>query len=229
MENQTTTQTVTFIDANGRKANIKIEVRAKNRLSISGDNGQEQDTIKPRTESQTRLIEIWNEHHLNQMPEGLQEEIDGLIELIEQEEESRKGEPIQYNDDDNTLIEIIEENTMFTGDDANLCAALVKMFDLTINDLDDVEIDSNNRVTVQGIEYLAGTDREMDEAWDEDLENYIDECILPDLPETARRYFDNEAWKRDARHDGRAHSLNRYDGSEEEADVNGTSYFAYRQ
>lgn len=344
MKNATTTQAVTFIDANGRKANLEIEI-INGKLSISGDNGQEQDTIKPRTESQTRLIEIWNTYHLNDMqagtpkqtalikseefkifredmvrvtneakaeldkatkdldnyraesakkgsiskvvennykrifdesykkyalvsntdhythavmflelkglltdkhpvtgqpykygsewliaplPENLQEEIDQLIEDIRQEEEERKGEPITYNDD-SELVEIIEEHTMFSGDDANLCAALVKMFDLSINDLDDVEIDANNRVTVQGIEYLAGTDSEMDDLWDEDLENYIDECILPDLPENARRYFDNEAWKSDARMDGRAHSLNRYDDSEEEAEINGTSYFAYRQ
>lgn len=222
-----TIKTLTFIDANGRKANLKIRVN-NNRLSISGDNGQEQGTIKPRTESQTRLIEIWNKHHLNQMPKNLQEEIDQLIEDIRQEEEERKGEPITYNYD-SELVEIIKEHTTFTDDDANLCAALVKMFDLSINDLDDIEIDANNRVTVQGIEYLAGTDSEMDNFWEEDLENYIDECILPDLPENARRYFDNEAWKSDARMDGRAHSLNRYDGSEEETKVNGTSYFAYRQ
>lgn len=278
METQTTTQTVSFIDANGRKANIEITIN-NGRLSISGDNGQEQDTIKPRTESQIRLIEIWETYHLNDMqagtpkqmklikgckthedavkkltetnllidkhpttgepykygsawltlelPEDIEEEIEGLIELIEEEEESRKGEPIQYNSDDE-LIEIIEENTNFQGDEVTLCAALVKMFDLTVNDLEDVEIDGT-RVTVQGIDYLAGTDDEMDQEWDEDLENYIYECILPEVNENYRRYFDNEAWKKDARMDGRAHSLNRYNGNEEEAKINDTYYFAYRQ
>lgn len=276
--NNATTQNVSFIDANGRKANIKITIN-NGRLSMSGDNGQEQDTIKPRTESQIRLIEIWKAYHLNDMqpgtpkqmkivkkcktheeaiekltaknllidkhpttgepykygsawltlelPEDLQEEIDGLIELIEEEEENRKGEPIQYNDD-NELIEIIENNTDFSGEDATLCAALVKMFDLTINDLEDVEIDGT-RVTVQGIDYLAGDDEQMDAEWDEYLENYIDECILPEVNENYRKYFDNEAWKDDAKGDGRAHSLNSYDGTEEEAKINDTYYFAYRQ
>lgn len=67
-------------------------------------------------------------------------------------------------------------------------------------------------------EYLVCTDSEADELWDEDLENYIEECILPELDERYRRYFDNEAFKSDARMDGRGHSLNRYDGNEYEVD-----------
>jgi len=67
-------------------------------------------------------------------------------------------------------------------------------------------------------EYLVCTDSEADELWDEELENYIDECILHELPECYRNYFDNEAWKSDAKMDGRGHSLNRYDGNEYNVD-----------
>lgn len=67
-------------------------------------------------------------------------------------------------------------------------------------------------------EYLVCTDSEADDLWDEDLENYIDECILHELPEAYRNYFDREDWKSDARMDGRGHSLNRYDGNEYEVD-----------
>src|SRR6187402_3597133 len=56
-------------------------------------------------------------------------------------------------------------------------------------------------------EYLVVTDSEADDLWDEDLQNYIDDCILPELPEPYRIYFDNEAFKSDARMDGRGHSL----------------------
>ena len=83
-------------------------------------------------------------------------------------------------------------------------------------------------------EYLVVTDDEADELWDEDLENYIEECILPELNERYQQYFDNEAWKVDARYDGRGHSLNRYDGNEDEETVyneNGVkeTYYIYRQ
>jgi hypothetical protein len=77
--------------------------------------------------------------------------------------------------------------------------------------------------------YTVMTDGEADQAWDESLDSYLDECVLPDLPDTARNYFDDEKWKRDAKTDGRGHSLNHYDGSEEEANINGVDYYIYRR
>ena len=64
-------------------------------------------------------------------------------------------------------------------------------------------------------EYMVGTDEEADEAWDQALDSYLDDCgVLDSMPENLRRYFDREAWKRDARFDGRGHALASYDGSE---------------
>jgi len=71
---------------------------------------------------------------------------------------------------------------------------------------------------VNGGEYLVVTEEEANILWDESLENYIEDCIVPELPEAFRGYFDYEAWKRDARFDGRGHSLASYDGEELEAD-----------
>jgi hypothetical protein len=77
--------------------------------------------------------------------------------------------------------------------------------------------------------YAVMTDSEAEQAWDESLDSYLDECVLPDLPETARMYFDDDKWKRDARMDGRGHSLNHYDGGEEEANINDVDYYIYRR
>lgn len=80
-------------------------------------------------------------------------------------------------------------------------------------------------------EYSVGTDDEADSAWDQELDNYIEECIEPELEKVAvgnlAAYikFDSEMWKRDARHDGRGHTLSRYDG--EEIELEGDLY-AYR-
>ena len=64
-------------------------------------------------------------------------------------------------------------------------------------------------------EYAVGTDEEADEAWDQALDSYLDDCgVLDSMPENLRQYFDREAWKRDARFDGRGHALASYDGSE---------------
>lgn len=78
-------------------------------------------------------------------------------------------------------------------------------------------------------DYNVFTDEEADQAWDEALDNYLEECIYPELQPTMRNYFDEEAWKIDARGDGRGHSLSGYDGNEDEQKVNGTAYYIYRQ
>lgn len=81
---------------------------------------------------------------------------------------------------------------------------------------------------VNNEEYMVLTDEEADEAWEESLDSYLEECIYPELPEFTIRYFDDEAWRRDAKYDGRGHSLNHYDGSEEEETVDGETYYIYR-
>lgn len=77
--------------------------------------------------------------------------------------------------------------------------------------------------------YAVMTDSEADKAWDESLDSFLDDCVLPDLQETIRMYFDEDKWKRDARMDGRGHSLNHYDSSEEEANINNVDYYIYRR
>jgi len=66
-------------------------------------------------------------------------------------------------------------------------------------------------------EFLVLNDREADELFEDQIENYIDECILHELPEPYRYYFDNEKFIRDVRlSDGRGPTLAGYDGAEQE-------------
>lgn len=75
-------------------------------------------------------------------------------------------------------------------------------------------------------EYAVGTGIEANDAWDQSLDSYLDDCgVLDAMPENLRRYFDRDAWKSDARHNGRGHSLSSYDG--EELDLNG-GFVAFR-
>lgn len=96
-------------------------------------------------------------------------------------------------------------------------------------DPEDILPERNDIYSVGPDEYLVCDDSTADDYWDEDLENYIDECIIDSLPGMYQQYFDRERWKSDARYDGRAHSLARYDGDENSAIVNDTIYFIYRQ
>ena len=153
------------------------------------------------------------------LPENFEDTLNDLIDQIEEEEENEKERPVNENDID-----------LFSDFDDSECAfALALMFGLAVNEIEDIQENGDNSWTVQGIDYLAGDDSDMDDKWDEELESYLDECVLPDVPENVRNYFDSEAWKRDARYDGRGHALNRYNGGEEEQTVNGTTYYAYRQ
>ena len=77
-------------------------------------------------------------------------------------------------------------------------------------------------------EYIVATDEEADELWEQGLDSYIDECILPEIPKAYQNYFDDEKWKNDARYDGRGHVLATYGGDENYVDVNGTTYYIYR-
>lgn len=80
--------------------------------------------------------------------------------------------------------------------------------------------------TVDGKEYAVGTDSEADDAWNQSLDSYLEECIYPELKGTvAENYFDDEKWKRDAKFDGRGHSLSSYDGEEIEL---GGDFYAFR-
>ena len=87
----------------------------------------------------------------------------------------------------------------------------------------------DNRVdeTVSNGEYLVLTDEEADDAWDDELEHYIDECL--NIDEAIQPYFDREKWKDDARMDGRGHSLSSYDRAEHSKTVNEVNYYIYRQ
>lgn len=78
-------------------------------------------------------------------------------------------------------------------------------------------------------EYRVLTDSEADDVFKASVENYIDECILPECPEHIRNYFDTERFIQDVRlSDGRGPSLAWYDGAENEECVGDEWYFIYR-
>ena len=120
-------------------------------------------------------------------------------ECIKKKEE-KKEEEEEEDDEPNTFEEWLEDNG---------------------TEVDVEEYDERSS------DWLVYTDSEADDAWDESLENYIDECL--EMPASMRNYFDRESWKSDARMDGRGHCLSGHNGHEEEQQVNGTTYYLYRQ
>jgi len=256
---------ISFLDADRKKATIEVEITGRNgypEFTMSGEYcgslGQCLDNIKPSTDEQKELIKLWKKYHLNskakKLPEDFEDTVNELLDTIQEQEEERAGEPLftRFSNDDEVL-DLIEDKTDFDGRDAELCAALCKMFDLTENDLSDIEIDGN-RVTVQGDDYLAGDDDEMTEELTDNIKESawafnssflasfcdIDEDVFKVLSEKCEGGNDAilsliekcgsiEDFVSEAESaDGRGHFLNRYDGGEESATINGTEYFAYR-
>ena len=109
--------------------------------------------------------------------------------------------------------------------------ALIKFLNLTDEEAEDLTVSTYNDNVYEycGEEYEVLTDEEAEERWEEELDNYLEECIYPQIPEDLQFYFDDEKWKRDARLDGRGHSIARYDGEENEETIDGTTFYIYRQ
>ena len=114
--------------------------------------------------------------------------------------------------------------------DLKKCALLqLNNEELIEENLEEVVEEFDDCYSYNGEEYLIVTDNEADEYWEEELNNYLEECIYPELQENLKNYFDDEAWKRDARFDGRAQSLNHYDGGEETETVLNEEFYLYRR
>ena len=276
-------RSVRFTDADKQRVFITIECRKNNphekQWSFSGDCGssfgQVKDTIKPATEAQGKLLELWDTYHLNGMSAGTPEQEKalkehfkdtrydynkavGYLRSINLYEVTYKNEPYKYGhgwicadiDHDEAesmideVIDTINEETdkangrLITEDDIELfedftyaerCLAFAIALGLSVGEIDDIEDTDKVEREHGGVDYLFGTDEEMDEKWEEELDYYIDECVIPEMPKHLRAYFDDEAWKNDARIDGRGHSLNSYDGTEDCVKVNGKEWWWCRR
>jgi hypothetical protein len=123
----------------------------------------------------------------------------------------------------NDLLEVNE----FEDDDDCRVLALVAGRAEWENDVDlDVAVTTYDdcQFEVGGNTYMVLDEDERESRWDDALENYLDECVEgADGP-----YFDRDAWKRDARFDGAAHTLGSYDGGEIEVSVKDGWFWIYR-
>lgn len=155
------------------------------------------------------------------------EDVDNVLEAVEDIPANFSGGYISPYDEDGNLLPDYED---IDTEALPRLEALGKHLDADILDID-VSRYGDNVFEYGGADYLVVTDDEADELWEQELENYLEECVYPELPENMRNYFDDDAWKRDARMDGRRHSLNRYDGCEydETSDGTGETYYIYRQ
>ncbi len=270
MKNAPFKKKISFTDKNKNRFNVDVEIayphimqggkrvpnsKLKLQFSASGDfggsSGQCLDSIVAANDAQQHLVDLWKDYHLDTIPAGFLHDLTDIIADIEKAEEAR--EFVEYADDAQ-LLRIIEEKTEFTDRDAQLCAAFVKMFQLKMDDLADIKIDGNE-CTVEGFDYLAGNDDDMNDAVKEEIKNscwafnpgfLAEQTDLPiqvfealvqqceSAQEAIEKLIDktcgmDEFCEAAESADGRGHFLNRYSGDEESAEVEGITFYAYRQ
>lgn len=170
--------------------------------------------IDPRDEN--KLYKYGSAWLRVELPEDFDNTLTELLDAIKEEEEEKKERKVTEDD-----LELFQD-----FDRPEVCLALALMLDLCVNEIDDIKENSDTRYTVQGIDYLAGTDEEMEEEWENYLDSYIDECV--NIPEEIENFFDRDKYIDYLKQDGRGHSLNSWDGGEEYINLNGVYYYAYR-
>ncbi len=124
------------------------------------------------------------------------------------------------------LTEIDEDINLEDFDSPEKVRSLATYLDVHFSTI----TEDGDRYTAQGIEYLVLDDDEANEAQDKNFDSYIDECL--EIPDAMKNYFDEDAWKRDAKFDGRGHCLSGWDGEEIELidpETGTVDFFAYRQ
>jgi len=224
-------RSIKFTDEKNNLVELNIEI--KNHFSISGNyangSGQILDNIEPKTKEQEQIIDLWKKYHLKNvidLPESIEKKVKNLSKIIEADfyEEVIKTE----GKTDEELLKIIEEVELNVKKEIAL--ACLKGFDLSLPDLENIkESHRDHEYEVQGNDYLIGTDEEMEICWDEEMDNYIEDFVMSEIPKHYKKYFDDSEYKEDCKIDGRAHSLARYDGEELEQKVFGENYYFYRQ
>lgn len=114
--------------------------------------------------------------------------------------------------------DLLEADEFDDDDDKRICALLVHLGDTAVSEVCACKFDCYGMSVYEagGGEYAVATEDEANAAWDSALDNYIDECIRPEINGSLAYYFDEDAWKSDARHDGRGYCLSCYDGNEYE-------------
>jgi hypothetical protein len=84
--------------------------------------------------------------------------------------------------------------------------------------------DSREEIEVSDGDYLVLDDNEAEQRFEESITEYINDCVLSEIPKQYQSYFDYKAFIKDCNCDGRGHTLASYDGEENEID----EYFIYR-
>lgn len=232
------TKEVTFLDAENNR--IRMTFSTEEGLfdfTYEVTEKTDEPRFKPRTPLQEELLALviaTDLHSVDDDEDGFDflkvEEIEEKMEEVEDEDKEYIADSKVEDLPVEEVIRYIEEELYETDEDTiTKLGAIAIQFELTLGELSSVTEGRNGEWKIEGSRYLVATDEEADAAWDESLESYLEENVLGEIPENLQCYFDREHWKKDAKMDGRGHSLSSCDGDENESEFNGTTIYFYRR
>lgn len=198
-------RTVKFIDKNNNLAIIHV-TNENGYLSMTGDYngglGQVVDHINPATDIQKKLVEFWNKYHLEE--DFPAEEINTILDKIN-EEFANRGEESEFdvNEDNQDMFDAISEVLGCNDTRAKAVVAVARITGMTFDDIINGVKLYDDVVELYGIEYLSLTDSEADSK----AREYVDVLLKDD----------------------RGDILSTYDGREYTEDVDGETFYIYRQ
>ena len=104
--------------------------------------------------------------------------------------------------------------------------ALAKFLGCDVDDIETTETE-HRYSTAEGEEYDVLTDTQADNIYSDRFDDFVDECIICDIPDHLRIYFDRELYKKDTLiSETRGHLLS-IDNGENEQNHNGETFYIY--
>ena len=97
-----------------------------------------------------------------------------------------------------------------------------------LNDTERTHYGEGSVIEQGNAEYAVISDDNVEIAFDNAIDDYVDEFVLPKIPAAYSRYFDLEAFTKDCHHDGLGHTLSSYDGGDNEVTIDGKLWHVFR-
>ena len=160
------------------------------------------------------------------LPSNIEEETKAVCDNIEEIEQEEKG-VILVNDVSNMTGEAQQGIDIDINDFSDEILALAIHLELSIDELEEIEEEDQNRYIYGGINYYVGTYEELEEIAKDYLSDGESWKMAVEADSTTQNKDD---WIEEVINmDGIGHILNGWDGNSEEQEVNGTHYTICRQ
>lgn len=88
---------------------------------------------------------------------------------------------------------------------------------------------SDAYTAIEKDDYFVADDEDANKEAQDYAEGYLEDIVLPEIPNHLQQYFNTDDWISDYLDEGRGHILSHWDGTEQEEIINNTTYYIYRR